>query len=146
MTNPKSFSLIELLVVIGILGALALGGVLAFRTYQPALELSGAVQELVGDLRYAEQLAVTEQKEYGIQFFASEGRYQLMKFGQSPEVIAVVEFSPKVSFQYISLTDDRVVFNPYGAAKEPGEVTLINTNNSTTTIQIKASGFVKVID
>ena len=70
----NGFTLIELLVVIGILSLLFLIGIPAFRAYQPALQLSGSVRELVTDLRYAGQLSVDEQVNHGVRFSVSEGR------------------------------------------------------------------------
>ncbi|GAI55728.1 unnamed protein product, partial [marine sediment metagenome] len=66
----SAFTLAELLVIIGIIGILALISIPAFRAYQPNLQLSSMVRELVTDLRYAQQLAVAEQVEHGIRFFS----------------------------------------------------------------------------
>jgi len=144
--NLGAFTLVELLVILGILAILSLGSLVFFRAYQPTLELLGTVRELIGDLRYSEQLALTEQVEYGIQFFPTEDKYQIVKFIQPSEVLETITLPEEVSFhQIVGFTDNRVVFNPYGAAKETGQITLINTQNSTTTIEVKASGFVKII-
>lgn len=140
----RGFTTVELLVIIGIIGILTSIGIPALRVYRPDLQLSGATRELVTDLRYAEQLAVTEQVDHGIRFFSST-EYQIIRYGP-PEEILESKVLDGVNFQQITgLTDDQVIFNPYGAAKKPGTVTLINTKNLTTTIDIRPSGFVKVI-
>ena len=142
----RSFTLIELLVVIGIIGILALIGIPTFRAYQPNLELSGTVRELVTDLRYAEGLAVTEQIDHGVRFFFEAGQYQIIRYGASEEIIKSKNLPQGVSFQEITgFTDNQAVFNPYGAAREAGIITFINTKNSTTTIDIRPSGFIKII-
>jgi len=136
----------ELLIIIGIIGTLALIGIPTFRAYQPGLELSGIVRELVTDLRYAGQLAVTEQVDHGVRFFFATGQYQIIKHGALDEIIKSKNLPQKVSFQEIAgLTNDEAVFNPYGAAKETGTITFINTKNSTITIDIRPSGFIKII-
>jgi len=142
----NSFTLVELLTVMLILGVLALIGIPAFKVYQPNLQLSGVVRELATDLRYAEQLAITEQVEHGIIFFPGTGQYQLVRHGNPDEVIESKNLPTEVSFQTITgLTNNEVIFNPYGAAKEAGLVTLVNTKNATSTIDIRPSGFIKII-
>lgn len=142
----NSFTLIELLIVIGIIGILALIGIPSFRYYQPTLQLSGTTRTLVTDLRYAGQLAVTEQIEHGVRFSTTTDQYQIIRYGVTEEILKSKDFPEEVSFQQITgLTNDEVIFNPYGAAKETGTVTLINTKNSTITIDIRPSGFVKII-
>jgi len=144
--SDAGFTLIEILTVIFILGILCLIGVPAFKTYQPSLQLSGTVRELVTDLRYAEGLAVTEQIDHGVRFFFEEGQYQIIRYGASEEIIKSKNLPQGVSFQEITgFTNNQAVFNPYGAAREAGIITFINTKNSTTTIDIRPSGFIKII-
>ncbi len=83
----SSFTIIELLVVIGIISLLFLIGIPAFRAYQPSLQLSGTVRELVTDLRYAGQLSVDEQVNHGIRFDIAANKYEIIKFGASEEVL-----------------------------------------------------------
>jgi len=142
-----AFTSTELLIFISLVGILVLIGIPAFRTYRPSLELSGTVRELVSDLRYAEQLAVTEQVNYGVRFSSSTDKYQIIKFGATEEIIEEKTFPSTVSFDKITgLTGDEAIFNPYGAVQESGIIILINTKNSTTSIDIRPSGFVKVTD
>ncbi len=146
MPKKNGFTLIELLTVMLIVGILALIGVPAFKAYQPNLQLSGVVRELAADLRYAEQLTITEQVEHGIVFFPGTGQYQVVRHGNPDEVIESKTLPQEVSFEAITgLTNNEVIFNPYGAAKEAGVVTLINTKNSTSAIDIRPSGFIKII-
>lgn len=142
--NSNGFTLAEFLIVICIIGIISLIGIPAFRAYQPSLQLSGAVRDLVTDLRYAQQLAVTEQITYGIRFSTSTNQYQIIKIGTTEEILETKDLPEKVSFQEISFTDGKVKFNPYGAVKEAGSVTLINVKNVTTTIEVRPSGFVKI--
>jgi len=65
----SAFSLPEFLIVIAILVILVGLAVPAFKSYQPNLQLSGSARNLVTDFRYAQQLAVAEQVEYGIYFY-----------------------------------------------------------------------------
>lgn len=146
MFYEKSFTITELMVVMAIVAVLALIGVPAFRAYQPALALSGAVKELATDLRYAEQLAVTEQIDHGVRFFLDTDQYQIIKYSSPEEIIKSKNLPTEVNFQTITgLTDNEAVFNPYGAARESGSVVFVNTKNATSTIDIRPSGFIKTI-
>jgi len=146
--KKEGFTLNELIIVLSIIGIIMLISVPAFRTYSPALKLSGATRELVSDLRYSEQLALNEQINHGIHFIYNENKYQLIKkYAEAEEVLEEKFLPPEVSFYSISgFIDDRAMFNPYGAALEPGTIILNNINNSMITIEVKSSGFVKIID
>lgn len=142
----NGFTLSEILVILGIVGILALIGVPSFKAYQPSLQLSGVVRELATDLRYAEQLAITEQIEHGIIFFPGASQYQIVRYGDPDQMLESKTLPGEVSFREITgFTDNKVVFNPYGAAEESGMIILVNTKNSTSGIDIRPSGFIKII-
>ena len=144
--SKRGVTLTELLVIIAILGILALIGIPAFRGYQPSLELSRAVRGLIGDLRYAQQLTVSEQIEHGVRFSTSTDSYQIVKHLQPEQILEEKNLPNEVNFQLITgFGDSEAVFNPYGAAKESGTITLINSKNTTSTIEVSPSGFVKII-
>ena len=65
----RGFTLAEFLIIVGIMAILVGIGFPVFKNFQPGLRLSGEVRELASDFRLAEQLAVTEQINYGIIFF-----------------------------------------------------------------------------
>jgi prepilin-type N-terminal cleavage/methylation domain-containing protein len=147
--NPRAkqgITLIELLTVIAVIGILALASIPAFRAYGPRLELSGTVRDLISDLRYIQQLAVTEQKECCIKFFPAEKKYQILQCGE--ETILKEKILPEEIQTLIvsGLTDNEVRYNPYGAVRESGSIVLNNTKNQTKTISIKPSGFVEVLN
>lgn len=141
----RGLTLIELAVIISIIGILALFTIPSFRIFTPSLQLSGAARELTTDLRYAEQLSVTEQIEHGVKFYPDANEYRLMKYGSVETELQIKTLPEKVTFQSVSgFTNNEVKFNPYGAAKETGFVILKNTNNSTTSIDVRPSGFIKI--
>lgn len=147
LKKKGAFTLNEILIVLSIIGIIIIAIFPAFKIYRPALKLSGTTRELVSDLRYSEQLALNEQINHGIRLFFSENKYQLIKkHGEIEEVLEEKLFPPEVRFYSIDgFSENRVLFNPYGAALEPGMIILINTENSTATIEVKSSGFVKII-
>ncbi len=143
--NQKGLTLIELMTIIGILAILALLSMPFLRSFVPSIQLSGATRDLIADLRYAEQLSVTEQIEHGIRFSSSTNAYQLIKYGEPETEIQSKILPEKISFYSISgFTNDEVKFNPYGAARETGLIILENSNNATTAIDVRPSGFIKI--
>jgi len=143
-----SFTLTEFLIVIAILVTLALISIPVFRVLWPAFELSGAIRNLSTDLHYAQQLAVTEQINHGVHFTSStnQHKYEMIKYNSTTTIIQSRTFPEKIQFHQISFSNNEVKFNPYGAAYEEGEITLINiSNNETSTIEVRPSGFVRII-
>ena len=140
------FTLIELLIVIAILSILAVISFSVVVSLQPSFHLKAATRDLISDIRYAQQLAVTQQVDYGVLFSSSTNSYQIIKHPttSTSAVIKQKDLPGDIFFKEISgFTNDEVVYNPYGAVKESGTIILVNQNNQTKTIAIKPSGFVK---
>jgi len=145
LIHKKGFTLIEVLIISGVICILAVATIPAFRSYGPVLELSGTVRELVSDLRYIQQLSVTEQKEYCLKLFPAEKKYQMLQCGS--ETILKEKILPE-EIQTLTVndfTDNEVRYNPYGAAKEAGSI-ILTSQRETKIISIKPSGFVEVIN
>jgi len=141
----QGFTLIEILLAIGIVSLLAIGAVSAFLVFRPGLQLNGAIQELIGDLRYAQQSAVTEQKEYCLQFWPVEKKYYLKRC--DGEIIKEKTLSSEIiSLTVNGFTNNEIRYNPYGAVKEAGSIILENIENKQKTISIKPSGFIRLSD
>jgi len=144
--SNKGFTLIEVSIVVLIMVIITGISWQAIRVLQPSLRLSSVSRDIVTDLRYAQQEAVTEQVDYGIRISSSTNEYQIVNYGTNQTILektlpAGISFSEIIGF-----SEDEVVFNPYGAAKEAGSITLINTKGETKTIEVRPSGFVKIED
>lgn len=145
-SRTKAFTLLELLIVIAIVGILTLISIPAFRNFQTNFKLSSVSREMITNVRYIQQLAITEQIEYCIIFFTTEKKYQLLKCdGESilKEIVLPLEIS---NLSVSGLTNNEVRYNPYGAVQEEGSIILENINGKVKTILIRASGFVKISD
>ena len=135
----------NVLVVLGIIALLTTISIPYIRQYQPSLKLNATARSLTADLRYAQQLTVTEQAIYSVDFNLGDSSYQVLKDGVATTTIKTVKFDSSVSFQQITgLTNNRVVFNFYGGVSESGRVVLVNTNNKTAVINIKPSGYIQL--
>lgn len=143
----KSFSLIELLIIVVIFTIISGISFTIFREFEPTMKLNGAARELITDLRYAQQLTVSEQVRHGIRFSTTtpetSDEYRLIRHGEAPEEIFTKQLSEGIEFQKINFTNQEVIFNSYGAVQEAGEVVLVNSKNATTTIDVRPSGFIQ---
>jgi len=143
--KSRGFTLFEFLVIMAIIGIIATISWSALRTLQPSWRLDGAVRDLATDLRYAQQQSVTEQVNYGIHFSSTTNEYQIIRYGTTTENVLEKSLSEGVNFYQITgFSDEEVVFNPYGAVKEMGSVSLINIEEKVKIIEVRPSGFVKI--
>ncbi len=145
-TNQKGFSLIELSVVLSIITLITMISIPLFVNYQKNTKLRSEARILVTNLRLTQQLAVTEQIVYNLTIYPSDNEYKIIN-SQTSEINKTVELNPEVTINAVNnLTDNTVSFNPTGAVAQSGDIVLINTRNETSTIQIKPSGYVQIIE
>ena len=137
--------LLNVLVSFGIIALMATISIPYIRQYQPNLKLNATARDLTSDLRYAQQLTVTEQVIYLVDFDLDNDSYQILKSGVATTTVKTVEFDSDISFQQIiNLSDNQVIFNFYGGVSEAGQIILVNTNGKTVTINVKPSGYIQL--
>jgi len=145
MLNSKGMTLIEILIAISLIAILSSVSFKAFQGLRPSLKLSSATRDLITDIRYVQELAVTEQVLHGICFFTLEDKYQLIRYGTDEEILQEKILPSGISFQEINgFSGNCVKFNPYGAVKKSGNIILINQKSETKTIEVRPSGFSKI--
>lgn len=144
--NHRGFTLVEVLLVIGLLGIIAAAYFSASQFNQPSRRLSAAVRDLTTDLRYAQELSVTEQIVHGIRIATTTSSYKLLRLSTTTVEVFDKDLPSGITFQAVTgFIDNEVRFNAYGAVSEDGTITLINTDSATTTIDIRPSGFVRIL-
>ena len=137
--------LIDLVVAIGIIALLSTLAIPYLRKYQPNLKLNAAARALTTDLRYAQQLTVTEQKVHLVEFDAINGEYEILKIDAATTTVKTVILDQEVSIKQITdLIDNQAIFNFYGGVSQAGTVILTNTNNVDATVNIKPSGYIQL--
>ncbi|MBU0647149.1 hypothetical protein KKC67_02340 [Patescibacteria group bacterium] len=143
--NNKGSMLIDVIVSIGIIVLLSTISIPFFKKYQPNLKLNGAARELATDLRYAQQLTVTEQKIHQVVFDINNNQYQILKIDTATTTIKTVTLDSEINIKEITgLTDNKVIFNYYGGVAYSGQIILSNINNLTITINVKPSGYIQL--
>ncbi|MDO8261431.1 MAG: prepilin-type N-terminal cleavage/methylation domain-containing protein, partial [Candidatus Magasanikbacteria bacterium] len=130
LKKTKGVTLMEVIVVCGIIALLSTISIPYLRKYQPNLKLSAEAKDLAGNLRLAQQLTITEQVPYQVFFNFSGNTYSILRLiaPSTTETISTINLDSEVAFQSVTgLTDNTVQFNSYGAVSEAGDVILINT-------------------
>lgn len=143
--NGGGFTLVEIMSVLAIIGIIATIALPTYRNITPILDLNGATRDVASDLRLAQQKAITEQDIYAVQFDILNNDYSLIN-DTLGETIFTKDIDSDILIQSITgLTDNKARFNATGAAIETGEIIFLNANNATSSIEIKPSGYVKII-
>ncbi|MFA6918592.1 MAG: GspH/FimT family protein [Patescibacteria group bacterium] len=142
--SKLGFSLTEMLIVISIIGIVSLISLPVYKNITPNIILNSSVRDMASDLRYAQQLAVTEQKIYSVQFNVLANSYRIFQ-ADSGEVIRSRDINSQVKINSVSgLTSSTASFTVTGASLESGEISLMNKNGKINIIEIKPSGYVKI--
>ena len=143
--NCRGFSLVQLLTVIAIIAIMATISIPALRQYGPNIKLKAAARQIVSDLRYAQQLTVSQQKIYYLEIDVAGRRYTLALESDSTNPLKTTILPDGINFQTVSgFTGNRVVFNSYGAVSEAGQIILTNDQGNAYTINVKPSGYVQL--
>ncbi|MFA6551517.1 MAG: GspH/FimT family protein [Patescibacteria group bacterium] len=143
--KQNGFSLIQLLTVIAIIAIMALISIPALRQYGPNIKLKAAARQIVSDLRYAQQLTVSQQKIHYVEIDVAGRRYTLAQESDPSNPLKTTTLPDGINFQTVTDFDsNRVVFNSYGAVSQAGQIILTNDQGNTYTINVKPSGYVQL--
>jgi type II secretory pathway pseudopilin PulG len=136
--------LITIIVSLGIIALLSTISIPAYQRFKPNIDLNGATSDLVADLRYAQQLTISEQIIYTVILEPLLNGYSITSYEPATSTIKSVSLPSTVFFEEINgFTDDTVRYNSYGAVSEAGDIKLSNYKNSSKSIIIKPSGYVQ---
>lgn len=144
--NQRGNLIMSILVGAGIVALLSAAVLPYLLKYQPNLKLNGVARDLATDLRYAQQMTITEQIEYLVQLDLASNNYKIQKVDTATTTLKTVVFPAEVNYQQVAdLTDNQVVFNSYGAVRQSGQIVLVNTNGKTAIINVKPSGYIQLV-
>ena len=147
----KGFTTIEFLIVVAIVGFLAAILMPVFTSSYDNLKIEGAYKQLMQDIRYAQQLAISHQVTHGVSFDVNNEAYFVYRQNTS-SIVKDPSTQKKLSvsfaagkFQCINLVgttfvfpSDVLEFNAIGAPSSGGAITL-NYNGITKTVTIEAN-------
>jgi len=150
--KSPGFTLVELMIVIGVMGVLASITIPGFYAYLPKYRASGAARQLFTDLQWAKMKAVAENNDYVVTFDTTASGYTIYddddndfstagaETGELVRTASVGGQFPGIGFGWVSATNwngdpitgsvsftgtpPRVTFRPTGLANKNGSVYL----------------------
>ena len=147
--SDSGFTLIELVLCLGITAILTLLAVPNFKALSAQFRLEGAVQKIISDLRLARQIAITNRIPVLVRLDPDQESYTLEKQeGSRSSIIFAVDFKdPKEKIQGIDLVGstkgNHLVFSPHGTTNAWTTITLRNSLGKEKKITLIGTGRVK---
>ena len=144
MSN-KGFTLIELMIVIGIIGVLSAVSLYSWQGYQNNVNLRTAAEEVMSDIASCKQRAVSEGINYCIQFTDGSPNYSINASScdapTQTQAKILTSFGSGLTISNTNFNSDRVSFLPRGTlSSNTGTIVLTNSKNSTATITVQITG------
>ena len=146
--NKTGFTLVEMMIIIGILAILSGIAGLSYFSMRPTLMLNGATRQIQGDLMAARMKAVSENNDYKI-FFLNDHVYTILDDDDNDGTADAGEWSNSKDIQseYPDVTfssDGDPVFSSKGTANSTTVITLTNIKGSSKNVSIAITGRVKI--
>jgi type II secretion system protein H len=142
--SSRGFTLIELMIVIGIIGIVSAVTLFGWRGYQDNANLRTAVREVMSDIASCRQRSVSEGVNYCIQFTDGSPNYSINVSScgaptQTPQAKNLRNFGSGLTIRDTNFNSDQVIFRPRGTSSL-GDINLINSKGSRATITINMAG------
>lgn len=152
----RAFSLMELVMVLGLLAVLSISAIPAITNTQ-SVNLDGAARKLEGDLRYAQNLATTTGNDYGLRTTAPNAGvisgYEVYDVVSGQPVSSPYDHLPMTEnlsddFDGITLNDSLdIQFDDQGNptyVDGDGTVTVANESGETKDIVVSSTGLINI--
>jgi Tfp pilus assembly protein FimT len=143
-------TLVEVLVVVGILGILGVVTGLFLLKYLPEYNLRSAANTLSQDLRTTQMNALKRLRPWAVKFDKGTNTYQIIDLGDSSSSTDDVVFRTvdllnyDSSIRFGTLTDTEITFTEEGFADEGITVELTNSAGSISTTEVTRTGAIRV--
>lgn len=152
----KAISLMELLIVMGIMGIIAAISIPTMRNYLPTLHLSSSAKVINTRLRQAQEEAVTTQIKHGVQFnIATDPKsIDFFKFvdGTPPTITVLenVQLAKDITLAVDSTISNNpknansIIFSADGGPDVNGNI-VVTLESASKTINVSPAGVIKLL-
>jgi len=141
MKNNKGFTLVEMMVIIGIVAILALITIPNIASWRPKAALSSASRTLKADLGMAKSRAIRDNSTITVTFDTANGTYRITDNGGN--TIKARRFTG-LSISGTTFAGNTVTFDRRGRSSSAGDISLTNSSG-TIQIVITLLGSIQVI-
>lgn len=141
----RGFTLIELILVIAIISALAVLSVPVLGNFSGRTQIDSTTNEIVSALRFAEQkaMAVENDSQFGVYFDDANNKFYLFRgtsYTDFPSERIEYVYSDSITVTQ-SFVDNDVDFNKlYGTTSDTGNITVTNNIGGSRTVNVSALG------
>jgi len=134
MQKESGFTLVEILVVIGIMAIVAAIAIPNYMSYRPKMQVKSVAREIVSDTQRAKVQAIRSQNAWGIKFDAAGKKYEIYDLGTDSAWNGVADslqrtfdFSDKNNVQMVVNSGANVIFYNNGTTNQ-FDVSISNTD------------------
>lgn len=145
-SNNQGYSFLDILIVVGVMAIMITLAIPYIKNFQVNMDLYSVKKQIASDLRYAQQLTVTEQTVHGVEFKEGSGHYRVLRMeGKGKPVVKVINLSRDIHVKEVANSEDEVVeFDFYGGADEACRIVVEDGRGETGEVLVKPSGYISI--
>ena len=148
--DTRGFTLIELMVVIGLISLLAVLVAIPLLDTVATYSLRNATQQVSSDIRTAAQRAMTEHNNFYLQFYTAGNYYEIVDDSDNSGTFTMgdtrtLKYPPRaVTISAVNLSSDPLSFRPNGTVSASGTITLANTKGASNVVRVSSGGMISI--
>lgn len=149
MKSDSGFTMVEMMIVIGVMAVLSAIATLSYLSMRPGLRLNGATRQVMGELMAARMKAVNLNRKVKVFFPAGNIQYKICDDADGDGTVDEGEGDVRLiniqdNYPNVTLTsNNEPIFSPRGTASNLPTITLSNSNGSKS-LSIAMTGRVKI--
>jgi prepilin-type N-terminal cleavage/methylation domain-containing protein len=144
--HTRGFTLLELIVVLGLTSVLLTLGVFGYAALRERLGLAAAARQVASDLALARIRAISRNREQRLLFTPGAATYssQERTAGGFESIGSAQSLPARVRIDDCTAPDNAVSFRPRGGAGSFGTIVLVNASGETCSVSVSITGRARI--